>query len=183
MKLTKELIALQNIASTDKTKQTLQCVYIDPNKKEAYSSDGNCACIKTLSKDELSEIVIDKPSLVKFNKPKLAKSPHFGDHAEHYKILGNVGAGTNLKNTLEIIQEDLNYPDINQVVPKFDKSVKLGISASLLLKLAEVLCNFSKDNIVTLEIKVMEDGIDPLAPIKVTGSDNSKLGVIMPCRL
>lgn len=178
--------------STDETRYQLACCEI--TKDHIKATDGHI----------MGKIKHDDPSLSSLESPvyinrdqlpfiklwlKINKRILDIDHAFTNTVLELRGLGT----STVLLTTDIKYPNVEQVIPKYQETVKIGLDADLLLALITGIKDLDKKkNTCSLEFKFTteKDKEGRVTGYKVGTTDpfiikcgNENLGILMPVRV
>lgn len=187
----KRIIAmLTNVASSDQARYNLACLRIeaipDQPRYKLIATDGHIMAIceiEDASLDGVKEAHISRdmiPYLKSVSKLWKHGIPNCSATSDSLTIDGKLVSCT-----------DVKFPNYQQIIPKFQESIKIGLDADLLLALTKGLGDKSQ---CSLEIKftrelnnkgILTDKyiVDKLSPILVKSMGSDSIGVIMPVRI
>ena len=180
--LTKNALAVGNVQSTDETRYNINGIYFN-EKNYIAATDGHCLAIRRYEVNELAR------ALVKISKTRLPKKIDTVEFQRLEETMIDVKTGITAHTEAEV-----NYPDIEQVIPQFNKNkktIKLAINPYKLAAVVEALGYDGKktkesnsDAAAILELELEADGsYSGLGPIAVAlRGEPDAAGVIMPVR-
>ena len=176
------------MASTDRTRYTLNGVFLAGNLAVATDGRSLVACIAQREEDDDAReaIIPTKAALAGFKDRKKGVTPMLHVLPKPENDVARCRVMTSLDESTTYREIDGNFPHIDAVVPKPEKhTLRVALNVKLLLRIAKAL----GEDQVTLHLdpdgfKIDYNGVDGLMQdaMIVTGRNPDAVGILMPCR-